>query len=379
MTRILAVDDSRAIRSIVAKQVSDLGFDVDEAEDGEQGLARLAERQFDLVLLDVTMPVLDGPGMLRRMRQRGDHTPVLMLTSESKRAIIAECMKLGIDDYILKPFKPEELRVKMGKAMPGVVVSAAPAASATAAQSSRADAPAVGAGKAGDVLVVDDMDNVARKLRALVPAHLGLDACTTGQAALTMCRERHFRLILIDTDIPETNSAALMSQLRLLQPGAMLTALSLRSVHDAERIARVEGYDGLIQKPFQQAEIDDLFLKVFDSQDLLRIQDNVLRPGACPPRADQAERYFRRLHHMVGQALERIAAACFDCVVFDLSELPLRPDVTPHLVTEIDRLAEEQGLRLLLVGPPDARELLQQFRDTAAVPFYGSVADARSA
>lgn len=131
MTRILTVDDSRAIRSIVSRQVADMGFDLDEAEDGEQGLLRLAELSYDLVILDVTMPVLDGPGMLRKMRERGDTTAVLMLTSESKRSIIADCMKLGIEDYILKPFKPEELRAKVTKILPGAMsapVSTVPAA-----------------------------------------------------------------------------------------------------------------------------------------------------------------------------------------------------------------------------------------------------------
>src|SRR5262249_9503921 len=117
MTRILTVDDSRAIRSIVAKQIQEMGFDLDEAADGEEGLVRLSELTYDLVILDVTMPNLDGPGMLKRMREGGDKTPVLMLTSESKRSIMVDVMKMGIEDYILKPFKPEELKAKIVKVL----------------------------------------------------------------------------------------------------------------------------------------------------------------------------------------------------------------------------------------------------------------------
>src|SRR5262249_22447980 len=187
MSRILTVDDSRAIRAIVAKQVAEMGHELAEAEDGEQGLQRLAEGRDDLVLLDVTMPVLDGPGMLRRMRDRGDRTPVLMLTSESKRAIIAECMRLGIEDYILKPCKPEELHAKIAKILPGGA-GAQPGPAAAAA------APEPGAGKAAvDFLLVDDMENVAKKLRSLLPAHVTLDTATGGPAALQMCRERTYR------------------------------------------------------------------------------------------------------------------------------------------------------------------------------------------
>ena len=93
MPRILTVDDSRAIRMIVAKQLQPLGFGIGEAEDGNDGLAKLQSAAYDLVVLDVTMPNLDGPGMLAKMREGGNKTPVLMLTSESKTAIVATVMR----------------------------------------------------------------------------------------------------------------------------------------------------------------------------------------------------------------------------------------------------------------------------------------------
>lgn len=113
MPAILTVDDSRAVRSIVGKQVRELGYEVLEAEDGVQGLEQLAQATVELVLLDVSMPCMDGPTMLQKMREGGNQTPVIMLTSESKRSIVAGTMMMGISDYILKPFKPEELRQKV--------------------------------------------------------------------------------------------------------------------------------------------------------------------------------------------------------------------------------------------------------------------------
>jgi DNA-binding response OmpR family regulator len=113
MPAILTVDDSRAVRNLIGKQVRALGFDVLEAEYGVQGLEALARTRVDLVLLDVTMPNMDGPSMLRKMRENGDQTPVIMLTSESSHDTVAGSILLGISDYILKPFKPEELREKM--------------------------------------------------------------------------------------------------------------------------------------------------------------------------------------------------------------------------------------------------------------------------
>ena len=113
MTVILTVDDSRAVRNIVGKQLKALGYEVLEAQDGNQALDQLQSTRVDVILLDVNMPELDGPGMLRKLRERGDQTPVIMLTSESERTIVMDAMALGISDYILKPFKPEELREKV--------------------------------------------------------------------------------------------------------------------------------------------------------------------------------------------------------------------------------------------------------------------------
>src|SRR5512141_2000236 len=115
MTRILTVDDSRSQRSIIIKSLTGYDFEFIEAEDGQQGLQRLEEGGIDVVVLDVTMPVMDGPTMLAKMRERGDQTPVVLLTAESKTTLIGPMLQQGVTDYILKPFKPEQLRAKVLK------------------------------------------------------------------------------------------------------------------------------------------------------------------------------------------------------------------------------------------------------------------------
>src|SRR4051812_7035065 len=186
MARILTVDDSRTVRMILTKQVADLGFEIEEAEDGEQGLLRLEENTFDLVLLDVTMPVLDGPGMLAKMREAGNKTPVLMLTSESKRSVVAALMKLGIDDYILKPFKNDELKRKILKSLkmdvPAGAVAPMDVAREAVIQPAAGGDDRESAGRQFvDILLIDDMENVAKKFRATVPEHLTIHSCVSAQ------------------------------------------------------------------------------------------------------------------------------------------------------------------------------------------------------
>ncbi|MCC6751791.1 MAG: response regulator [Deltaproteobacteria bacterium] len=382
MTRVLTVDDSRAIRSIVSKQVAGMGLEVDEAEHGVEGLEKLVAGGVDLVVLDVTMPELDGPGMLRAMRERGDKTPVLMLTSESKRSIIADCMKLGIEDYIVKPFKPEELTLKISRVLNlqapkagsgGVNPAAAPAA------------PAVeeGAEAAGrqfmDVLLVDDMENVHKKLRSLLPAHITMQGCPGAQAALTAVRQRIFRVVLIDTDIPDVNSVALMGQLRMLQPHAAFVALSLRSTNPVDQEVRKQGFDDLLYKPFDPTNLEDFLLRYFDKQELLSVEDNLLKVGGFTGRAEHQERYFRRIKESLLEGLDKVAAACYEDAIVDLTQVPTRNDQVVRLVIDLEKQAGRAGLTLRLVGTPETAAVLRQIADTGGIPYYASVSEARAA
>ena len=83
MARVLTIDDSKAVRMIVMRQLQSLGHEVDEAEDCEKGLAKLEDVQYDLIILYITMPVMDGFAFLHELRLRpgGEHIPVVVLTA----------------------------------------------------------------------------------------------------------------------------------------------------------------------------------------------------------------------------------------------------------------------------------------------------------
>jgi DNA-binding response OmpR family regulator len=387
MPAILTVDDSRAVRTIVGKQVKELGFDVLEAEDGVQGLQVLSEASVDLVLLDVTMPNMDGPTMLQKMRELGNKTPVIMLTSESKRTIVAGAMKQGISDYILKPFKPEELRAKVLSVLQGepgvdsIVAESAPPP--TAAETAATVAPSsVSAGPAGgrfcDVLVVDDMENVHKKLRSMLPTHLSMNAYTSAAQALGSCREKVFKVVLIDTEIPDVNSTVLAQQVRVLQPHAAILALSLRTANDAVGEVKDQGFDSVLFKPFRPETIDDFMLAYFDNQDFLQVEDNVLKVAPFTGKADRVERFFRQLHTVYPDALEKVAAACYDEVVLDLGAPPGEADKLAKFVIQVAERSKEFGMTLSLVGPEPARKALAGFTETKELKFFPTIQEARA-
>lgn len=385
MPRILTIDDSSTIRSIITKQMSDLGFEVDHAEDGQQGLAKLEEVSVDLILLDVTMPVMDGPTMLAALRERGNQTPVIMLTSESKRSIVAGAVKLGIEDYILKPFKPDELRGKVMKALrlDGTAVAAAPApvgATPTHASPSPHASPAPGNATRQfiDILVVDDMENVHKKLRGLLPAHVSMNGCVSARDALQMCQERVYRVVVVDLVIPDVNSVALMNQMRALQPHAVMVALALRSAGEVGAEVKGQGFSDVMFKPFEPAAVDDFLSKHFEVDNVLSIDGNVIECAAFNGKEDKLDRYFTRLRTLCHESLEKLASACYDDTIFDLSAIPLRNDKIVRLLMDSDKEAKKLGISLRLVGTPEIKKVLGAVMETATLPFFASRAEAQS-
>jgi len=118
--KILSVDDSKTIRMLVAKAFRPYDATVLEAGNGEEGLAVAAREKPDLIILDVTMPVMDGVTMLTKLKENAElkHIPVVMLTAESGRDNVMHIARLGARDYLVKPFKEDQLIGKVSRIVP---------------------------------------------------------------------------------------------------------------------------------------------------------------------------------------------------------------------------------------------------------------------
>ncbi len=115
--QILVVDDEARIREGCQMVLSDLGFDVAIAPDGEQGLRMIEERHFDIILLDLMMPTISGFDVLSRVRDLHPDTVVIVITGYATIEHSIEALKKGAFDFIPKPFDPEQLRAVVGKAI----------------------------------------------------------------------------------------------------------------------------------------------------------------------------------------------------------------------------------------------------------------------
>lgn len=110
---VLVAEDDQEIRRALERILRFEGYDVSSVGDGAAALEFVDEHAPDMILLDVTMPFVDGLGVCRRMRERGDRTPILMLTARHELADRVAGLDAGADDYLVKPFEFEELLARV--------------------------------------------------------------------------------------------------------------------------------------------------------------------------------------------------------------------------------------------------------------------------
>jgi two-component system chemotaxis response regulator CheY len=114
--RAIVVDDSRSMRAIVSRQLRELGFEVHEAANGQEALARLHDgAPIDLVLLDWNMPEMDGLEVLSLIRSEPAHknVRVMLVTTESEMSQVSVALDAGASEYLMKPFDREALVEKL--------------------------------------------------------------------------------------------------------------------------------------------------------------------------------------------------------------------------------------------------------------------------
>jgi two-component system, OmpR family, alkaline phosphatase synthesis response regulator PhoP len=112
-SRILLIEDEPGLALTVSDLLALDGYQVESAPDGESGLARAVEGTFDLLILDVMLPRKTGYDVCREIRQRGMDTAILMLTAKSQVTDLVVGLKLGADDFVVKPFDPAELLARV--------------------------------------------------------------------------------------------------------------------------------------------------------------------------------------------------------------------------------------------------------------------------
>jgi len=413
--KILCVDDSRALRTGMKNWLHP-NYDVVGIPDGQQALTLLEETTFDLIILDLDMPNMTGEDTIRELRSRGDQTPVVLLTAESRTSNIQRVMQHGVLDYILKPCSPPDLKQKLESALRTAYdqklrraqeeanedtiaaakvqvggdspspVAARPAetsqpkvkakvAKAAAAQSTEAPAKK---DNSASLLMVDDMKSVSRALRRHVADSIRIGHATTKEAAVNTCSKRDYKMIVIDMDIPRVDSISLVDVLKKLQPQARLVALYLANQKDPKAQAAADGFDDWLIKPFQTNEVKQVIESTFGQKQYTALTDSVVTfqnidVGDKNPEAFMAE--VRK--QLVENVKEVAAAACFTAVILDLRE-GLPTDTLGRFLAPVIELCGALRIGLKVVGNDQVRQAMQATLGGDVVSVVADLAEAKS-
>lgn len=195
--KVLTVDDSKTIRMIVKKAFRPYNCEVYEAENGVEGLSSVGSLKPDLIVLDITMPVMNGIEMLEKLKgvPEFQDIPVIMLTAESGKDNVMRIVKMGVKDYLVKPFKDVQLIEKAEK-----IVKLTPKSASDAKDSSGENYFK----KDGDVLMMSLPASVTRPVvldveNSLGPALLDMKKTDSAKLVIDLLKVEKVNVSLIKT------------------------------------------------------------------------------------------------------------------------------------------------------------------------------------
>ena len=255
--KILTVDDSRTIRMIVTRAFKGFACEVFEASDGVEGLTVAQRERPDIILLDLTMPVMDGAEMLAKLKADPElrTIPVVMLTAESGRDNVLRIAKLGVRDYLVKPFKEELIVERVGR------IVDLKSKNEAVVRAKRFDDPL-------QILVVDDKPAIVEQIQeALTGIPWIVQGVALAGQAVDFCSQIVPDIILISLSLPESSGFILFQMLRasVRTKGVPILAMSVKTAAEEQARAQQLGFSGIVTKPIG---FDDLQVKISRSLSL---------------------------------------------------------------------------------------------------------------
>ncbi len=264
---VLLVEDNVVNQRIARGVLERIGLSVGLASDGIEAVEAVVQGSYELVLMDCQMPRMDGLQATKEIRRleataEGTRVPIIAVTANAMEGDRERCISVGMDDYLAKPFKKEDLRGKLVKWMGRSVGSCRdqerPPAVAEATRDEPKTDERAGSSMAGDVLVVDD-NAVNRKLASATLRRLGYRAkqVTDGREAVAAFQAERFDAILMDIEMPVMNGIEATQEIRKLEKNrnsSRTPILALTGHTDQSERERFlgSGIDDVLTKPVKK-------------------------------------------------------------------------------------------------------------------------------
>ncbi|MDD2763117.1 MAG: response regulator [Opitutaceae bacterium] len=368
--RILTVDDSKTVRIIVRKAFKGFDCDILEAANGVEGLAVAGKDVPDVILLDVTMPVMDGVEMLTKLKADPQlkGIPVVMLTAEGGRENVLKVAKIGVRDYIVKPFKEDLLIEKLGR-----IIDLKPLSEGPVKAKSILD-PC-------DIVVAEDKPVIIQQIQDGL-AHMPWTirgVSTTGEA-VDACQRQVPDIFLISLSLPDEGAFKLFRHLRtnLKTKYTPVFALVVKTETSAQQQAQQIGFSAIITKPIEIAELEAKMAKAMNldtSPRYFTLEKDcfVMRlPENCSPIViNEVSNYLKpKLAEAVNAGMTR--------AIIDVEEVKGLNMTIIKLLFQTMQTCRELAMQFSLVGNPQIVAECKGFEDTRNWSFFESMNEARA-
>ncbi len=362
--KILTVDDSKTIRMIVARAFRTFACEILEAADGVEGLAMVNRERPDIILLDYTMPVMDGFEMLNRLKSDPEtrNIPVVMLTAEAGRDNVLKIARLGVRDYLVKPFKEDLVVERVGR------IIDLKAWNEATAKVKRFDDPL-------RILLVDDKPAILEQVKqGLSDTTWTLHGLTQAGQAVDFCAGQMPDAIIVSLSLPEGAGFMLFQMMRAAfkTKSIPIFALSVKTALDEQQRAQQMGFSGIITKPIDIEELKSKVTRALNLDTSYRYfvnQDGVLLlklpPNFSPLVANEVMLSLRaKVTESVDAGLGKL--------VMDMSRLATADVNLVKLGITVTSLCQELGVKLAMIGSQAVCTECRNYEETKDWQFVAS-------
>jgi two-component system, cell cycle response regulator len=367
--KILTVDDSKTIRLIVARAFKTFDCEIMEACNGVEGLAMVGREKPDVIILDVTMPVMDGCEMLSRLRSNGEtrSIPVVMLTAEAGREHVLRIAKMGVRDYLVKPFKEDQIVERVGR-----IVELKSRASSTAKTRKRFDDPL-------SLLLVDDKGAIADQIRnGLTDTPWNLQNETQAKEALETITQKLPDLVLVSLSLPEGSGFWLFQKLRgsLKTEKLPVFGLSVKTAVDEQSRAQQVGFTGIITKPIDFNDVKAKVARTLNLETSYRYfnqRDGVLVVSSPAPfNTSVANDIASHLGEKISEAVD----AGLSKLIMDFGQLTAVEVALIELTLNVMKSADDLSLKTGVVCSPTMKQSFNNYEETKSWLFASTFEEA---
>lgn len=355
--KILSVDDSKMIHTVIAKAFKNYNVEIFFASNGVEGLAVATREKPDIIILDVTMPVMDGVETLSKLKSDPSlkDIPVIMLTAEAGKENVIKIAKIGIRDYIIKPFTEQLVVERVGR-----VIDLQPKGSEST-QIKSLDDPA-------NVLVVEDKPAIIEQIKqgASVDTQWKITGVSQCGEAIDLTSRTIPDLILVSLSLPDKAAFNFFQMLRAnaRTKSVPIFGLSVKTATDEQTQAQNIGFTGIITKPLDVADMmfrltramnldtSSRYFTIEGDVEYVKIPD---KPSTVM--ANEFSSYIKpKISEMVDSGLSKLIIDANGVDKIDMTII--------KLMLQVVSAANELGIRFQVVGTEDFKAQAKTFEDT---------------